>query len=264
MNHSIGIRKTKTIFQFFLSINPRRRASFREGVMSRWVTSGDAATWRQGNDFSVFRPSQRPSGDNTWWGRWVRAHALKLDSAARGRQRETPPAASVGRPGGGDNAGYRPTGCVFLSPRRPQPLTHRHLRELLIRAYCSPRVILVITFNRLPTSVPARSQQPSSLHNPGFFRIQVSGSTVLPRRPWNGIVRPFGTVPTGFRRARFAGRRQWTRSVEGRTTKQGNYLAVWCFSFFFFIFFQPSKHVYKKLVTVYAAKKTSHHHDICP
>lgn len=140
---------------------------------------------------------------------------------------------------GGDNAGYRPTGCNFLSPTTADTPTTPGANPSPESAQSASNTLLAIpfkSFNRLPTSVPARSSPPPapspSLHNSGFFRIQVSGSKVLHHRPRNGIVRPFGTVPPGFRRARVAGHRQRTRSAEGRTPEQGMINPVRNFFFF--------------------------------
>lgn len=141
---------------------------------------------------------------------------------------------------GGDNAGYRPTGCNFLSPTTADTPTTPGANPSPESAQSASNTQLAISFNRLPTSVPARSSPlptPSpSLHNSGFLRIQVSGSKFLHRRPRNGIVRPFGTVPPGFRRARVAGHRQRTRSAEGRTTEQGMMNPIRSFFLVFLVF----------------------------
>jgi len=134
---------------------------------------------------------------------------------------------------GGDNAGYRLTGCDFLSPTSATaadipttpganscPVSPLANRYRLVGYSCSLQAILAISFNRLPTSVPASSPPLQSLHNSGFFRIQVSGSTVL-HHPRNVIVRPFGTVPTGFRGVHIASHRQRTGSAERWTAEQG-------------------------------------------
>lgn len=148
-------------------------------------------------------------------------------------------ARSTVQPADDDECEERETPLVGITPatvrlgaisfhRRPQPLIYRQHRELLIRVpchhnSCSQPAILAISFNRLPTFVPASSPPPQSLHNSGFFRVQVSCSTVLHhhRRPRNVIVRPFGTVPTGLRRVHIASHHQRTRSDERWTVEQG-------------------------------------------